>query len=184
MVRRCGPLGQCCDVEYFISFPRSLLTLLFTESSNSCIRYLVTNTDVVICHIYIANITLSTGEEVSPEDVPLCIGQKVIVMCSITGLALRWRYERSSAFYNSIVVSPQPLNSFQTELNSIFNGVVSSSATVTVSDSVANTVNGTTIFCDNATSADASNFTINFKGKCGAGNFNHRITMFLCAHFQ
>ena len=123
MVRRCGPLGQCCDVEYFISFPRSLLTLLFTESSNSCIRYLVTNTDVVICHIYIANITLSTGEEVSPEDVPLCIGQKVIVMCSITGLALRWRYERSSAFYNSIVMSPQPLNSFQTELNSIFNCV-------------------------------------------------------------
>ena len=102
----------------------------------------------------------------SNEDV--CIGENLILKCSVNGTVLRWNYNGSSASYStSGSTNPRPLNIFQAEFISICNGILSSSATVNVSsDSVANTFRGTTIFCDDPSATDASsNYTININVK-------------------
>uniref|UniRef100_A0A1X7SLC6 Ig-like domain-containing protein n=1 Tax=Amphimedon queenslandica TaxID=400682 RepID=A0A1X7SLC6_AMPQE len=114
-------------------------------------------------------VTVSASVNIATPDEDICVGENLQFVCSVNGTVLRWIYNGLIASYStSGSMNPRPLDIFQAEFISICNGILSSNATVTVSDSIANSLSGTTIFCDDPLSTDASsNYTINIniKGK-------------------
>lgn len=138
-------------------FAISFSLCLFVSAFASSTYYIPVSKSSFHASFFLANLTSFTGEDV-------CIGDNATYVCSVTGAGLNWDYDGSNAGYSAGLMIAQPLGPFQTEFVSLCNGVLMSRATVNLSVSIANTVNGTTISCDD-TSSSTDNFTINIKGK-------------------
>ena len=97
----------------------------------------------------------------------MCVGDIALLECSVTGTDLFWLFGESVARYNNATTGTQPFGPFTANLISICDGnIVTSNATVNVSGSVVDTVNGSIIQCISSSAlTEPSNFTINVKSK-------------------